>query len=715
VSTKLKFVVAVAAPFLCAVAALVVLWVAIRSDLSAEERAVLDRVLSREASLAVFCAVLLLLGLAFLVSVFFKHYVHAPRRYAREAELIATANPGHRLEPSGASETRELAAAINKLAETFHAAREQVGTQIAVARADLEDERNRLAALMSELTLAVLVCNAEGRILLYNAAAKELLGREGGGSGPVGLGRSIFGILDRSLVGHALERVGEVARDGWAVHLTATTGSGRLLRCGMAPVRDRGGELSGFVLTLEDVTRAAEESARREALLRSLTEGTRAAVGSIRAAVESLLEYPKMDPSERARFIEIVRDEALTLSDQVSRAMRDHGAQLGVRSTLADVLGRDLLNAARRQLERDAGVRADVAGGDGDLWLRVDSYTVVLALAHLARRLRAEPGREHFSLDLRATGRHAALELHWRGAPVPEEALRAWAAEPLAQQGPGAASTLADVVAHHGGEVWSEVGGDGRSAMVRLLLPLAEPSAAPPVRPQPLQAPAERPEFYDFDLFREGEQGLAWDGAELCKLPCTVFDTETTGLDPTEDELISIGAVRIVNSRLLRSETFDQLMAPGRPVRPESVAVHGISAELLEGQPRVEEVLPRFARFAEDTVLVGHNVAFDLRFFELAESRTGVTVTQPVLDTLLLSAVIHPDERDHSLEAMAERFGVSVVGRHTALGDAILTGEIFLRQTRVLAQQGRVTLGQVREAARRTYLARVSESLYARR
>jgi DNA polymerase-3 subunit epsilon len=711
VSTRLKLVAAVAALFLYMLAALVLLWVAVRSDISSEERAVLDRVLSREASLAAFCAVLFLLGLAFLVSVFFKQYVHAPRRLARETELIATANPEHRLEPSGASETRELAAAINKLAATFHSTREQVGTQIAVAKADVEDERNRLAALMSELTLAVLVCNAEGRILLYNAAAKELLARDGGGSGLVGLGRSIFGILDRSLVGHALERMGEAADDGRAVHLTATTAGGRLLSCGMAPVRDREGGLSGFVLTLEDVTRAAEESARREALLRSLTEGTRAAVGSIRAAVESLLEYPEMDPSERARFIEIVREETLALSDQVSRAMREYGAQLGVGSTLADVLGRDLLSAARRRLERDAGVRADITDGDGDLWLRVDSYAVVLALAYLARRLRAELGPERVSVELRRAGRHAALELHWRGAPVAEETLRAWAAQPLAEQGPGAASTLADVVAQHGGEVWGEVDGDGRSAMVRLLLPLAEPAAAPPARPQRAEAPAE-PEFYDFDLFRKGERGLEWDGAELRRLPCTVFDTETTGLSPTEDELISIGAVRIVNARLLRSETFDQLIEPGRPVRPESVAVHGISAELLEGQPRVEEVLPRFARFAEDTVLVGHNVAFDLRFLELDEGRTGVTFSQPVLDTLLLSAVLHSDERDHSLEAMAERLGVSVVGRHTALGDAILTGEIFLKQTRLLAGQGLVTLGQVREAARRTYLARVSDSLY---
>jgi DNA polymerase III subunit epsilon len=131
------------------------------------------------------------------------------------------------------------------------------------------------------------------------------------------------------------------------------------------------------------------------------------------------------------------------------------------------------------------------------------------------------------------------------------------------------------------------------------------------------------------------------------------------------------------------------------------------------GSPSIEEVLPLFARFAQGTVLVGHNVAFDLRFLELKEARTGVRFTQPVLDTLLLSAVVSPDDEDHSLEAMAARLGASVVGRHTALGDAILTGEIFLKQVSLLSAQGLHTLGDVREAARQSYLARVSDSLYS--
>jgi DNA polymerase-3 subunit epsilon len=196
-SPRLKLALAVGALFVYVVAGLGVLAAAVSSDLRPGEREVLEGVLDREASLAVFIGVLFLLGLGFLVSLGVSRYVVAPRRLAREAELIATANPSHRLEPGGPPELRAVATAVNKLAEHSEAAQEGVLEQIAAARADLEQERNRLAALMSELSLAVIVCNAGGRIVLYNRAAKELLGGDEPESGPVGLGRSIFAILDR--------------------------------------------------------------------------------------------------------------------------------------------------------------------------------------------------------------------------------------------------------------------------------------------------------------------------------------------------------------------------------------------------------------------------------------------------------------------------------------------------------------------------------------
>jgi DNA polymerase III subunit epsilon len=101
------------------------------------------------------------------------------------------------------------------------------------------------------------------------------------------------------------------------------------------------------------------------------------------------------------------------------------------------------------------------------------------------------------------------------------------------------------------------------------------------------------------------------------------------------------------------------------------------------------------------------NAAFDMRFLQLKEAATGLHFDQPVLDTLLLSAVVHPNQPSHKLEAIAERFGITVVGRHTALGDAMVTAEVFLRLIPLLAEQGVLTLGQAREAAQKSWFARV--------
>jgi len=168
----------------------------------------------------------------------------------------------------------------------------------------------------------------------------------------------------------------------------------------------------------------------------------------------------------------------------------------------------------------------------------------------------------------------------------------------------------------------------------------------------------------------------------------------------------------VVNRRLLRNESFERLVDPQRRVPASSTAVHGITSEMLVGQPTIDVVLPEFGRYVADTVLVGHNVGFDMQFLRLAESRTGVQFTQAVLDTLLLDAALHPDHDEHSLEAIAGRLGVAVLGRHTALGDALVTGEVFLRMITLLQQRGIGTLGAAVAASRATLTARLDRSSY---
>ena len=116
---------------------------------------------------------------------------------------------------------------------------------------------------------------------------------------------------------------------------------------------------------------------------------------------------------------------------------------------------------------------------------------------------------------------------------------------------------------------------------------------------------------------------------------------------------------------------------------------------------------PEVVEETEETILVAHNAAFDMRMLELKESQTGIKFINPVLDTLLLAAVVHPAQENQNLEAIARRLGISIVGRHTALGDALATAEVFLKFIPLLAQQGIHTLKEARVASQKTMYARL--------
>jgi DNA polymerase-3 subunit epsilon len=265
--------------------------------------------------------------------------------------------------------------------------------------------------------------------------------------------------------------------------------------------------------------------------------------------------------------------------------------------------------------------------------------------------------------------------------------------------------TLKQIIERHDAEIWYQIHKVTHRECFRIAIPVTKPEESAWSAHADVES---RPEFYDFDLFHQPGQTPEQDTRPLTALSYTVFDTETTGLQPSAgDEIVSIGAVRIVNGRRLEHDVFEQLIDPRREMSPEASRITGIDASMLESQPTIDKVLPAFRAFCEDTVLVAHNAAFDMRFLRLKEGATGVRFTQPVLDTLLLSAVIDPQLDSHRLEAIAERMGVNPLGRHTALGDAMMTGEVFLRMIPLLAEQGIRTLGEAREASQKTYFARV--------
>lgn len=132
-----------------------------------------------------------------------------------------------------------------------------------------------------------------------------------------------------------------------------------------------------------------------------------------------------------------------------------------------------------------------------------------------------------------------------------------------------------------------------------------------------------------------------------------------------------------------------------------STRFHGLTDDDVKGQPPITAILPEFKAYVgdDDTVLVAHNAAFDMKFLRLQETASGILFSNPVLDTLLLSAFLHDHAENHNLDAIAERLGVAAIdNRHNALGDSLLTAEVLLKLLELLQAQGITTLGQALES-----------------
>ena len=166
-----------------------------------------------------------------------------------------------------------------------------------------------------------------------------------------------------------------------------------------------------------------------------------------------------------------------------------------------------------------------------------------------------------------------------------------------------------------------------------------------------------------------------------------ILDTETTGLSTSQGHrVIEIGCIEMVNRRLTGRE-FHRFLNPDRDIDEGAEAVHGISREQLETEPRFPEIVDEFLAFVKDAELVIHNADFDVGFLEhelrlMKHAQPSITDHCMVLDTLTLAREIHPGQRN-SLDALCKRYEVDASKRdvHGALIDSELLARVYLAMT----------------------------------
>jgi DNA polymerase III alpha subunit (gram-positive type) len=188
----------------------------------------------------------------------------------------------------------------------------------------------------------------------------------------------------------------------------------------------------------------------------------------------------------------------------------------------------------------------------------------------------------------------------------------------------------------------------------------------------------------------------------LARLEFVAIDTETTGLDPKTDALVSVAAIPFAGGKADTAAALDRLVNPRRHIPEAAQAIHGIGDDDVRDAPAPESVLPELFAACDGRPIVAHAAWFDLTLINRAARRAGLAELRgPVLDIGLLARSLFPSWWDLSLEGLGRLMEVEMVDRHTAHGDALTAGLIFVRMIPRLESKGVRTLSAALRLQRR--------------
>lgn len=624
----------------------------------------------------------------------------------RGAEIVARINLNHRIELDTGDELQELALEFNHMAENLGRAYDELEERVRDATRTVQEERNRLATVLRTMVDGVVVANEAAETILMNPRARIILDI----GYTSGIGTSLERIFPRERLEFHLSRL----RQRWEKGREAVEEvlfplrDGRLLKGSLSIIPGPGGERSGFLLVFRDLNAPSEEGKRFEETLRDTPQLLRGPLAASRSLIETVLRHREMPEEKQQVFLAAVAEEMNNLSERV---VAIEEATVAARSSRWPAIPSDPLELVEESLLLVPGITAEVEAIAAPLPpVLVEPFSWVTSLRSVLLWIAAANRGSNPSIMINLKAEEGTVVTTFRiGGPCSGTAhgletleIAADGEEPL---------TLGEAVHRNRGELWTRSSGDGLE--VRLALLQASGVMAGEHGRRIID---DEPEFYDFDLFlpRPVVERTEQLQADLGDLDYVVFDTETTGMALSQgDKAISISAVRIRRGRIQNADIFHTLINPGRSIPRESIQFHHIEDHMVADAPSISQVYPQFVDFIGDSVLVAHNAAFDKKCLELAAAESGLPmIDNPILDTLTLSYGINEGVDGHSLDAIAERMGITIEGRHTSMGDARATALIFLGLISLLPKRGIKTLAEAKAFCDRNLLLRWQSSRF---
>ncbi len=419
-----RFLIGIFSLFLTTVLVIGILLFYLWNNLSIAQTQLLMEIINNFPIPIVAICIIFLGVFGFGVESIYKNYVYPLKRISSEASIIYSSNPSHRLKVSGSKDIHALTGIINDFADIFENLSKDITEQILSARKETEKERNLLAAIMAELPEGVIICNKSGRILLFNSLAKKLFTHQSNHHRAeqfIGLGRSIFHLIDKELIVHAIEEIEERLNNeetSLASYFITPIYTGILLSIETIPVLDKTRLMTGFILTFKDISNQVDQYENIDNWLLSFKQKMLSQFDQTKVFIQDLIEMPVKERGTEALYTKEIKNNIENLEKQFNKTSHSILDATLSKLPLTKLDLSQFLISIQNQTQEQNGIKLLLNIDTEYKRMLADSYSLNMAFIFLIVNLSDITGKREFNLNISSIDNEILFDINWFDAPA---------------------------------------------------------------------------------------------------------------------------------------------------------------------------------------------------------------------------------------------------------------------------------------------------------
>ncbi len=392
---------------------------------------------------------------------------------------------------------------------------------------DITSGKQILSAFISKLPEAILICDANGKILLHDEQCETYLADTGKDPSSISItGENISAFIDKGLIEHALDEINEQLKQqsGGSGSTFTFQKTGRMLHAQAAPVLDKTGRYNGLVLIIDDITRQNRAEKRLDSLFRLLSRNARSPLASIRAAVEAMRSFPDMAHDRLDQFKDIIYNESLVLTDLLENAFQNQDDLNVVKTQIKPRNLGDLLKTISRRAEERHGITCRFARTvqDEALAIAAEPFGLITVFLFIFNQLHHHIGVSQFTLSCKKKSTLIFVDICWDGPGLAPQTLKKWETMTLPAGSQNRELIVGDVLSQHQSTLWAYDHHDEMTEMayLRWFIPAAREKVSQETKSVEIM-PESRIQVSDMELFEQPDQPQELDNRLLTELSYT--------------------------------------------------------------------------------------------------------------------------------------------------------------------------------------------------